>query len=69
MPLTFAETGREFKVLKIAGKDDVCRRLADLGFVVGSPVSVVSELMGNLIVKVKDSRIAISREMAGKILV
>jgi ferrous iron transport protein A len=69
MPLTLVRSGDEFAVKKVGGKDEVRQRLEKLGFVAGSRVSVVSELNGSLIVKVKDSRVAISREMAYKIVV
>ena len=69
MPLMLAGSGNEFVVKKIGGKDEVRKRLEKLGFVAGSLVSVVSKLNGSLIVKVKDSRVAISREMALKIIV
>ena len=69
MPLVMAETGREIQIRKISGKDETRRFLESLGFVMGGFVTVVSENSGNLIVKVKDSRVAISREMASKIMV
>ena len=68
MPLTMLETGRERQIRKIGGKDETRRFLESLGFVMGGFVTVVSELNGNLIVKVKDSRVAISKEMANKIM-
>jgi ferrous iron transport protein A len=69
MPLTLARLGEERAVKKLGGPEDLKKRLLAMGFTVGSSVKVVSELAGNLIVAVKDSRIAISREMAHKILV
>ena len=60
MPLTMLETGREMQIRKIGGKDETRRFLESLGFVMGGFVTVVSELNGNLIVKVKDSRVSIS---------
>ena len=69
MPLTMLETGREMQIRKIGGKDETRRFLEILGFVMGGLVTVVSELNGNLIVKVKDSRVAISKEMANKIMI
>jgi ferrous iron transport protein A len=69
MPLVLARPGERNAIKRIGGQDDAKKRLETLGFVVGSPVTVVSELNGNLIVNVKDSRIAISREMANKIMV
>ena len=69
MPLSMAETGREIQIRKIGGKDETRRFLESLGFVIGGFVTVVSEINGNLIVKVKDSRVAISKEMANKIII
>ena len=69
MPLTMAEAGREIQIRKIGGKDETRRFLENLGFVTGGFVAVVSEINGNLIVKVKDARVAISKEMANKIMV
>ena len=69
MPLTMLETRREMQIRKIGGKDQTRRFLESLGFVMGGFVTVVSELNGNLIVKVKDSRVAISKEMANKIMI
>lgn len=69
MPLTMAEAGREIQIRKIGGKDDTRRFLESLGFVTGGFVAIVSEINGNLIVKVKDARVAISKEMANKIMV
>lgn len=69
MPLTMAETGKELVIRRIGGKEETRRFLERLGFVIGGFVTVVSEINGNLIVKVKESRIAISKEMAGKITV
>ena len=69
MPLSIAETGRMNQIRKIGGKEETRRFLESLGFVVGGYVTVVSEMNGNLIVNVKESRVAISREMANKIIV
>ena len=69
MPLTMARTGDINSIKKICGKDDVIRFLESLGFVVGGNVTVISENCGNIIVNVKESRVAISKEMANKILV
>ncbi len=69
MPLTMAETGRELEIQRIGGKEETRRFLESLGFVMGGFVNVVSMTGGDLIVKVKDSRVAISREMANKIMV
>ena len=69
MPLTMAETGRELEIRRIGGKEETRRFLESLGFVMGGFVNVVSMTGGDLIVKVKDSRVAISREMANSIMV
>ena len=69
LPLAFAKTGEEVVIRKIGGKDEIKRHLENLGFVVGGTVTIVNEASGNLIVNVKESRIAISKEMAAKISV
>ena len=69
MPLLFAGVGEDNIIRKVGGNQETKKHLEDLGFVVGGAVTVVSEISGNLIVKVKDSRVAISREMAGKIMI
>ena len=69
MPLTFAGAGEELVIKKIGGKPEVKKHLENLGFVVGSGVSVINTMGGNVIVKVKEARIAISQEMAQKIMV
>ena len=69
MPLTMAKSGETVTIRKISGKDEVRQHLAELGFVVDSDVTVVSEIAGNLIVQVKDSRIALDKSMANRIMV
>ena len=69
MPLTLAGEGREIVIRRIGGNPEIKRHLEDMGFVVGGTVTVLSALNGNVIVNVKESRIAISREMAQKIMV
>ncbi len=69
MPLTFVDSGEECIVKKIGGNPEVKKHLEDLGFVVGTGVSVINTIGGNLIVKVKESRVAISKEMAQKVMV
>ena len=69
MPLTMAKTGDENTIKKIGGKDDVRRFLANLGFVEGVNVKVITAIDGNVIVEVKGSRVAVSRQMAQKIMV
>ena len=68
-PLTVAEIGEENIIKKVGGKPEVRQHLENLGFVVGGSVRVVSAMGGNLIVNVKESRVAVSREMAQKIMV
>lgn len=69
MPLTMAKTGETVTIRKITGRDEVRQHLAELGFVVGSDITVVSQLGGNLIVQVKDSRVALDRSMANRIMI
>ncbi len=69
MPLTMANPAEKSTILKITGKDEVRQHLAELGFVVGATVNVVSEMAGNVIVQVKDSRVALDRSMANRIMV
>lgn len=69
MPLTMLTTGQESTVKRITGKDEVRAFLKSLGFVEGGTVSVVNEIDGNLIVNVKDTRIALSKSMACRIMV
>ena len=69
MPLTLANTGEENIIKKIGGNPETRKFLENLGFVAGSAVTVVSEMGGNVIVNVKDSRVAVSKEMACKIMV
>ena len=69
MPLTMVGDGEEFLIKKICGKEEVRRFLENLGLVAGAQVSLVSKISGNVIVQIKDSRVAISKEMAQKIIV
>ena len=69
MPLTLANVGEEAMIRKVLGSPETKKHLEDLGFVAGGNVTVVSTIAGNLIVNVKESRVAISREMAGKIMI
>lgn len=69
MPLTMAETGAMNTIKRVGGKEEIRRFLESLGFVAGSDVTVVSKNGGNVIVSVKESRVAISREMANKIMI
>ena len=69
MPLSMMSTGMMKKIVKIGGRDKTKQFLESLGFVEGATVTVVSEIAGNLIVNVKDSRIAIDKQMASRIFV
>jgi len=69
MPLTMLNTGEEISIKKVGGREDTRQFLAKLGFVPGSYVSVVNKISGNVIVNIKESRVAVSREMAEKIMV
>ncbi|MCI8360833.1 MAG: ferrous iron transport protein A [Clostridiales bacterium] len=67
MPLTLARVGEKNRIVRISGRDQTRRHLANLGLVEGQAVTVVSKLSGNMIVQVKDSRLALDREMTGRI--
>ena len=69
LPLTMASQGEPMTIKKIGGKQETKKFLETLGFVVGGTVTVVSEINGNMIVNVKDSRVAIGKDMAAKIMV
>lgn len=69
MPLTLASPGEENMIRKVGGNPEVRAHLENLGFVVGGAVTVVSTIGGNLIVNVKESRVAVSKEMAQKIMI
>lgn len=69
MPLSMAQAGEANVIKKVGGKEKTRRFLENLGFVTGGSVTVVSEIGGNMIVNVKESRVAINRDMANKILV
>ena len=69
MPLTMAMTGENVVIRRITGKDEVRQHLAELGFVVDETVTVVTELGGNLILRVKDSRVALDKTMACRIMI
>ena len=68
MPLSMANPGETVTINKIGGKPEVRQHMAELGFVVDETVTVVSEVGGNMILQVKDSRIALGKDMAGKIM-
>ena len=69
MPLTLADIGSDYTILKVGGNSEVKRHLENLGFVPGSEVSVINTINGNVIVRIKEARVAISKEMAQKIMV
>ena len=69
MPLTLANVGESNIIKKIGGSPEIKKHLENLGFVVGGNVSIVNEISGNLIVNVKEARVAVSREMAQKIMI
>ncbi len=68
MPLTMANSGETVTVKKITGKPEIRQHMAEMGFVVDEPVTVISRIGGNLIVRVKDSRVAIGKDMASKVM-
>lgn len=69
MPLSLAPTGEENLIRRVGGSPEVKRHLEDLGFTAGGTVTVVAALGGNIIVKIKESRVAISEEMARRIMI
>ena len=69
MPLTLAQTGEEQIIRKVGGSQELKQHLGDMGFVPGGSVTVISAIEGNVIVRIKESRIAISKEMAQKIMI
>lgn len=69
MPLSMVNTGEANIIKKVGGKEDTRRFLENLGFVVGGAVTVISKINGNMIVNIKDSRVAIGKDMANKIMV
>lgn len=69
MPLTMVNSGEANIIKKVGGREDTRRFLENLGFVAGGAVTVISEMNGNMIVNVRDSRVAIGKDMANKIMV
>lgn len=69
MPLNMAKTGEENRIKKVCGNSETRKFLENLGFIPGGTVTVISQISGNIIVRVKDSRVAINREMASKIMI
>ena len=69
MPLTMARPGETVVIRKITGRDEVRQHLAELGFVVDESVTVISEMAGNLILQVKESRVGVDRTMDNRIMI
>ena len=69
MPLTMAKAGETVTVRKISGRDEVRQHLAELGFVVDSAITIISQLGGNLILQVKDSRVALDKTLANRVMI
>lgn len=69
MPLTMARAGENALIRKVGGKEEIRLHLENMGFVPGAKVTVISTISGNVIVNIKESRVAISREMANKIMI
>ena len=69
MPLILADTGEEAVIRRVGGSPEMKKHLEDMGFVAGGTVTVMNTIGGNLIVKIKESRVAISKEMAGKLMI
>ena len=69
MPLVMADPGEESIIIRVGGCPEMKKHLEDMGFVAGSSVTVMNTIGGNLIVKIKESRVAISKEMASRIMV
>ena len=69
MPLSMVKKGEANIIKRVGGKEEVRKFWGNIGFVVGAAVTVISEIKGNMIVEVKDSRVAIGKDMANKIMV
>ena len=69
MPLIMAQPGEETVIRKVSGSPEMKKHLEDMGFTAGSAVTVLNTIGGNLIVKVKESRVAVSKEMAARIMI
>ena len=69
MPLTMSKTGEMVTIRRITGRDDIRQHLAELGFVADTTITVINEIAGNLILQVKNSRIALDRAMASRIMI
>ena len=69
MPITFADVGEEYIIQRVSGRPEQKKHLEDMGFIAGHPVTVINTVNGNLILKVKECRVAVSLEMAQKIMI
>ena len=69
LPLTYAQINEENVIKKVGGKPDMKKHLEDMGFVTGAIIKVISEVNGNLIVNVKDSKVALDKQLASKIII
>lgn len=69
MPLTLADAGAQLMIKKVGGNPETRKFLENLGFVAGGNITIISEISGNVIVNVKETRVAVSKEMAAKIMV
>ncbi len=69
MPLTYAELNEENVIRRVGGKPEIRKHLEDMGFVAGAVIKVVSSVSGNLIVSVKNTKVAVDRELASKIMI
>lgn len=69
MPLSLSNIGEDLMIKQVLGKPEIKKHLADLGFIPGGSVKVISKIAGNVIVNIKQTRVAISKEMANKIIV
>ena len=69
MPLYMSQIGKEYLVKKICGLEETKHHLKNLGFIPGAQVSIVSVMCGNIIVQIKDARVAVSKELATKIII
>ena len=69
MPLSFAKVGKEMKIKKITGKDDTIKFLNRLGLIEGHNVKIVSRVSGNVILNVKDTRVALDRQLSNRIII
>jgi len=69
MPLTMVKSGEEKSIKKVGGREDIRQFLANLGFIPGSYVTIITKISGNVIVNIKESRVAVSQEMASNIYV